>query len=376
MQAAEVSKVKWRWPRILALTLLLLGAVTAANIVLHGRSTEHSAAVSRLNQLNTLLHEESSVQWKTLAKGTSPMKVSRELGALRKQEQDILDRSQFKTSTLGSQVSGYHKVLDVEMGLLGVGKTQEALQYEQKSTDPIFVALASAIERNERTETAAADLAKNIADLTLVVAMAAAVASIGLLLYRFEREHRNSRRAADELLHQQRTAFAALAEHEALVRHQALHDPLTGLPNRRALSELLATGGKRSLLLVDLDNFKPVNDKLGHAAGDELLVGVAERLRTAVRADDTVARLGGDEFAVFIPDGDAECATAIAARIVESCGEPFDVTGGPVTIGASVGVSVGHDADGDTLLRSADEAMYRVKQASKGGYVLSGDSFA
>jgi diguanylate cyclase (GGDEF)-like protein len=150
-----------------------------------------------------------------------------------------------------------------------------------------------------------------------------------------------------------------------------LIDPLTGLPNRRALSELLATEGQRALLLVDLDDFKPVNDELGHAAGDELLVSVAERLRSAVRADDTVARLGGDEFAIFVPDGDADIASQIAARVVAECGRTFDLEAGPVTIGASVGVSVADDADGDTLLREADEAMYRIKQGTKGDYVVA-----
>ncbi|GAA4592852.1 diguanylate cyclase (GGDEF)-like protein [Actinoplanes octamycinicus] len=356
---------------MLALTMLLLSGVTWANIMLHGRSTQHSGNAYRLNELDTLLHEESSVQWKTLAKGNSPVKVARELGRLRKQEADILSLPQFGNSSLTEQVEGYHAVLDLELGLLGVGKTAEALALEQEQTDQRFNALAADLARHEQDEKDAAEVSKNIADITLLAAMSAAVVMIGLLLYRFEREHRASRRAADELLHQQRTAFAALAEHEALVRHQALHDPLTGLPNRRALGELLATEGRRALLLVDLDDFKPVNDKLGHAAGDELLVTVAERLRGAVRADDTVARLGGDEFAVFIPDGDATTASEIAARIVAECGRTFDLAAGPVTIGASVGVSVGAGADGDTLLREADEAMYRIKQGSKGDYVVA-----
>jgi diguanylate cyclase (GGDEF)-like protein len=368
MRARVASVLSWRWPRVLALTLILLGGVTWANIMLHGRSAEHSENAYRLNELDTLLHEESSVQWKTLAKGNSPVNVARELGKLRKQEADILGLRQFGNTSLTDQVEAYHAVLDVELGLLGVGKTAEALALEQSQTDLKFRALAADLAQREKDETDAADVSERSADITLIAAMTAAVIMIGLLLFRFEREHRASRRAADELLHQQRTAFAALAEHESLVRHQALHDPLTALPNRRALSELLATDGSRALLLVDLDDFKPVNDKLGHAAGDELLVSVAARLRSAVRADDTVARLGGDEFAVFLPDGDAATAGQIAARIVAECGRPFDLEAGPVTIGASVGVAVSADADGDTLLREADEAMYRIKQATKGDY--------
>jgi diguanylate cyclase (GGDEF)-like protein len=363
--------LSWRWPRVLALTVLLLGGVTAANIALHGRSTEYSADGYQLNELDTLLHEESSVQWKTLAKGSSPLQVARELGVLRKQESDILGKPQFKNSSLIRRVGEYHQVLDQELGLLGVGKTAEALVLEQQQTNVRFNGLAAELARLERTDTDAAGVAKNIADVTLLAAMSAAVVAIGLLLYRFEREHRASRRAADEVLHQQRIAFAALAEHEALQRHQAQHDSLTCLPNRRALSELLATGGKRALLLVDLDNFKPVNDLLGHAAGDELLVGVADRLREAVRADDTVARLGGDEFAVYLPDGDAEAAGLVATRIVAACGRAFELSAGRTTIGASVGVALGDEADGDTLLRAADAAMYRVKQTTKGGFIVA-----
>jgi diguanylate cyclase (GGDEF)-like protein len=371
MQVAVTAMLSWRWPRVLALTVLLLGGVTAANIILHGRSTEHSADAFRLNELDTLLHEESSVQWKTLAKGSSPLHVARELGVLRKQESDILGKPQFENSSLIRQVGDYHQVLDQELGLLGVGKTAEALVLEQQHTDVRFDGLAAELAQLEKADTDAAGVAKNAADVTLIAAMSAAIVAIGLLLYRFEREHRASRRAADEVLRQQRIAFAVLAEHEALQRHQALHDPLTGLPNRRALSALLATRGKRALLLVDLDNFKPVNDRLGHSAGDELLIGVADRLCEAARADDTVVRLGGDEFAVYLPDGDAEAAGRVATRIVVACGRAFELAAGRTTIGASVGVALGDEVDGDTLLRAADAAMYRAKQTTKGGFVVA-----
>ena len=353
---------------MLALTVLLLGGVTATNISLHGRSSGHELAVSRLNELNLLLHEESSLQWKTLSRGNSPVQVARELGLIRSREKTILDALDSGTP-LRAQVGDYHAVLDTELGLLGVGKTVEALTLEQRRTDPEFVALANELERRERSETAAADLAKRIADLTLALAMAAAVAVIGLLMYRFEREHRAARAATEELLQQQRVALDTLTEHEAFLRHQARHDPLTGLGNRRTLTELLAADGRRALLLVDLDDFKPVNDRLGHAAGDELLIQVARRLLAEVRPADTVVRIGGDEFAVVIHDGDAGAAVPVAERIVAAAGAPFEIAGVSVRIGASVGVSAAEDAaDAARLVREADEAMYRVKQTGKGGY--------
>lgn len=368
MRSRLGGALSWRWPRILALTVLLLGGVTIANIMLHSRSYEHELSRSRLNELNMLLHEESSLQWKTLAKGNTPVRVARELGAIRSRERTILDELDAKSS-LRAQVTDYHTVLDTELGLLGVGKTIEALTLEQQRTDPAFVALAGELEEMGKAEMTAAGLAKHIADLTLMLAMGAAVAGIGVLLFRFEREHRISQRATEEMLQQQQIALDTLTEAEAMVRHQAQHDPLTGLPNRRALTELLAPGGRQALLLVDLDNFKPVNDRLGHAAGDELLIQVSRRLHNTTRTEDTVIRLGGDEFAVVIDDGDEVAAVHVAERIVKTIGEPFDIGHAAVSIGASVGVAIATgDVDGDQLLREADEAMYRVKQASKGGY--------
>jgi len=359
---------------VLLLTALLLGGITVANIALHGRSAAHERAAARLNELNMLLHAESSLQWKSLAKGNTPVAVARELGVIRSREKGIL--AELPTAPeLRDKVSAYHQVLDTELGLLGVGRTVEALALEQASTDPAFVALAADLDRLGRSEASAADLAKNLAGLILGLAMAATVPVIGFLLYRFEREHRISERATGELLEQQRIAFDALTENEALVRHQAGHDPLTGLPNRRALAELLAKGGEQALLVVDLDDFKPVNDRLGHAAGDELLITVARRLHMAVREADTVVRLGGDEFAVVVHDGNRTAAIGVAERIIEALAEPFSIAGAVVTIGASVGISAVTE-DADRLMREADQAMYRVKQSSKGGYRVYSDPSA
>jgi diguanylate cyclase (GGDEF)-like protein len=120
------------------------------------------------------------------------------------------------------------------------------------------------------------------------------------------------------------------------------------------------------VLFLDLDDFKRVNDSLGHAAGDELLVAVAERLRQAMRTSDTVARLGGDEFAVLLP-GSGEEAVARGQRLVEVLRAPFEVAGRAVRAAVSVGVAVGaRGSDPETLLRHADIAMYAAKGAGKG----------
>jgi diguanylate cyclase len=162
---------------------------------------------------------------------------------------------------------------------------------------------------------------------------------------------------------------AELREREDLLHHRAHHDPLTELANRTLFSERLSrvlTEGPAAVLFLDLDDFKRVNDSLGHAAGDALLVAVAERLRQTVRTSDTFARLGGDEFAVLLP-GIGEDAVARGQRVVEVLRAPFELAGHMVPAAVSVGVAVGaRGSDPETLLRHADMAMYAAKGAGKG----------
>lgn len=127
-----------------------------------------------------------------------------------------------------------------------------------------------------------------------------------------------------------------------------------------------------SVLFIDLDRFKGVNDSLGHEAGDQLLAAVAARIRGCVRASDTTARLGGDEFAVLLHDSTIDAAVAVAERIINVVREPFRVSGRDVFIGASVGVAISRDAGDkpDVLLNNADVAMYRAKKDGPGKVVL------
>ncbi|MEY2474951.1 MAG: hypothetical protein QOG87_266 [Actinomycetota bacterium] len=159
---------------------------------------------------------------------------------------------------------------------------------------------------------------------------------------------------------------------EAELAHQATHDPLTGLPNRALLQDRLGQGvahlerGGRSIavLLLDLDRFKVVNDSLGHAAGDRILVTVAERLLAAVRPGDTVARLGGDEFVVVCDDLHGELdAVGLADRVGSAFAEPFVVENHVLKVSASVGIALARDepTSPQALLRDADSVMYRAK---------------
>jgi diguanylate cyclase (GGDEF)-like protein len=169
---------------------------------------------------------------------------------------------------------------------------------------------------------------------------------------------------------------ATLAQREAELRHQAFHDGLTGLANRALFHDRVSHAlllharvrGSLAVLFCDLDDFKVVNDTLGHAAGDELLLRVAERMRGALRPGDTLARLGGDEFAVLLEDGGAP--EVVGRRILQSLELPFVLGDQPVAVRASVGLaSVTADAPtptADALLAWADTAMYAAKRAGTG----------
>ncbi|WP_246607381.1 sensor domain-containing diguanylate cyclase [Paractinoplanes toevensis] len=153
------------------------------------------------------------------------------------------------------------------------------------------------------------------------------------------------------------------------LRHQATHDVLTGLANRFLLQQRVLTADADlpiSFLVIDLDGFKQVNDVHGHHAGDQVLITVADRLTALVGDSGTVARLGGDEFAVVLPDAAPARAAALAEMISRVVADPIAVTGAEVTVGASVGTSTGTPAETERMLREADDAMYRSKQARRG----------
>ncbi len=183
---------------------------------------------------------------------------------------------------------------------------------------------------------------------------------------------------------------------EEVARHQAGHDPLTGLPNRLLFMDRIAEAANHSerrrdpsaLLYIDLDGFKPVNDRYGHVVGDEALKIVAKRLRDSTRKSDTCARLGGDEFAVIMSGAPAGAAEAMAQNLCDKLREPYvvsqpDGTEEKLSLGASIGIAMFPDRDLgqadklssieriETLIRFADQAMYAAKKAGRNNYVLS-----
>jgi diguanylate cyclase (GGDEF)-like protein len=223
-------------------------------------------------------------------------------------------------------------------------------------------------------------------DRGLRAAMAAPVhengAPVGSLTVASFRPGRSYSQAEQDVL-------SAFAEHASLAltdarnfenaMHQAFHDSLTGLPNRALFLDRLElahararrSGSPIAILFMDLDAFKNVNDSMGHAAGDELLVLVAGRLRRWLRPADTAARFGGDEFAILLEDLDtSNGAQVVAQRVLDSLREPFAIQGQEVLVGGSIGIASSAHPGSDDLLRNADLAMYRAKSLGKGRFQM------
>jgi diguanylate cyclase (GGDEF)-like protein/PAS domain S-box-containing protein len=171
-------------------------------------------------------------------------------------------------------------------------------------------------------------------------------------------------------------AEAAVRRQAEVNRHQALHDSLTGLPNRvlfqdrvrQVIRSAEREGGGVAVLVMDLDRFKEINDTLGHASGDQMLIEAARRLRTTLRGADSIARLGGDEFGILLHDGSPRGVAGAAGRIQEAFAAPFSLEGLPLQIEASIGAATypEHADDVEGLIQRADIAMYVAKRDNSG----------
>jgi diguanylate cyclase (GGDEF)-like protein len=167
--------------------------------------------------------------------------------------------------------------------------------------------------------------------------------------------------------------LARITDLQKKLHRQAYYDALTGLPNRSLFAEQVSAAvedpisDRLAVMFIDLDEFKAVNDTLGHAAGDQLLAHAAARLQRCLRTDDLVARLGGDEFAVLLVDADEPAADQSAERMIDALGRRFALADGPATVSASIGIAHGSPGytDAQTLMRNADLALYRAKALGK-----------
>ncbi len=179
-----------------------------------------------------------------------------------------------------------------------------------------------------------------------------------------------------------RLLYKQLEDYSRALESLALHDPLTGLPNRRLLMDRLSLSiahahrnqSTMAVMYLDLDGFKLINDTLGHDAGDTLLQMVADRLVAAVRQEDTVSRLGGDEFVIGLSElSHADDAVNMASKVIQALAQPYNIQGRNVSMTASVGVGIypAHGLEVETLMKNADLALYEAKRTGKNTYRIA-----
>jgi diguanylate cyclase (GGDEF)-like protein len=351
---------------LMVLSAVLVTGVSAVAI------TQLQQYADQRSDLRMLLHDMQVAAWQqstlrsqaVTAGGLSPSAAQ-----TRREIDDTVDAigNQFEERDPGSAQAqavqrayvAYDEAVDEEFALLGRGDVAAARRIDDRRSAPAFQSLTAALDGADRHYQRRADEAGAVAGRGTVLILAAAALVMVLLVWQ---SHRVRSRSFEQ------------------TTHQASHDALTGLPNRVLLREHVAAVADRAppegtgaaLLLIDLDRFKEVNDTLGHHYGDQLLIQVAQRMRSIVRAGETVARLGGDEFAVLLPHiSDEQDVTAVAARLHDALDEPFELDGLSLTVAGSIGAALypQHGNDADELLQRADIAMYAAKQ-KRCGYLL------
>ncbi|AGL18330.1 bifunctional diguanylate cyclase/phosphodiesterase [Actinoplanes sp. N902-109] len=293
---------------------------------------------------------------------------------------DLEDRVVARTEELRASESRFRALVQQSSDSVAIISADTTLRYQSDSVERIFGWRAAQLVGHRLV-----DIIEEEGRPQLVAAMAAALGEPGRAnVFELPVKHRDGRTRRAEMtvtnllddpgiggfVLNTRDVSDAKELQERLV-YEAYHDSLTGLASRALFAEML-TGGAHAdvaILVLDLDGFKEINDSLGHAVGDQLLVRVAERLREAVRGDDTVARFGGDEFAVIVRSATARAdAEAVAGRILAALQEPFQLDERELHTSASIGLACAAEAeDVGQLLRNADLAMYRAKAAGGDG---------
>jgi diguanylate cyclase (GGDEF)-like protein len=368
------------WSVLLA--ALLVGAFATYGILrLHGRAADHSAASLLVSEIEAGARHHSAAEWEAVAEAQleeaeegaeegeeteeeDPRQVEADLERsvdrlLRAEAVDGLGGAEYARA-VDDAFRGYRAAVRRQFTPLADGGVGVAPGEDEQHIDPAYDRLSEALAAARAYYGDSARSATRTANVGTVVLLALAGAIIGLMVWRFQR---------------------VSAKAAALLEHQSLHDPLTALPNRRLFAEHLRAALARAdrrrepvfVLYLDLDDFKVVNDSLGHQTGDRLLLAVCERLRTCLRPGDTAARMGGDEFTVLLADVTRpEDAIRVADRLARKLKAPFRLGSHEVVVNASVGIASrlnGQDTAED-LLRRADVAMYDAKKRGKGQYRL------
>jgi diguanylate cyclase (GGDEF)-like protein len=347
-------------------------ALTAFGLWSNERATDASQAATAATRLSDVYErarfavgEEESLERKyRLEPGPAALASYRAAVAGLAAALDEIRRSGPEHRQMATQLlrdhTRYLGAIEEMFSAVDAGNTRRVRAIDARRVDPLFGAIESRIDHAARAQHGAAltSLGELRSTQSFVLTGTAIAFGVGLVLIGLfglllARVHR------------------AVEAHAGEREHAALHDPLTGLPNRALFADRLDHAVRAasrdpapfSVLMLDLDRFKEINDTLGHATGDLLLQAVGPRLESALRPGDTVARLGGDEFALLLPSAGSEDARAVATRALAALREPFALPSITVSIDASVGIvtSPTHGRDAETLMQRVDVAMYLAK---------------
>jgi diguanylate cyclase len=340
-----------------------LGAVGIAQLQRYAAQRDELRVL--LADIRAAAWQQSALEWQTIAERRMTPALAKELEQAHETAHVLqrrlarLDPNSAPARAVERAFGDYHEQQQRAFDLLTRGLVADAARVDKAEVGPAFDRLVVALDDADRRYGALAERASTRAQLGTVLILTVAATVIGALVWRFQR---------------------ARSVAYGRVEYQALHDGLTGLPNRlllhdrtgQAIRQAVRDRAPAALLLIDLDRFKEVNDTLGHHYGDQLLVQVARRLRGAVRDVDTVARLGGDEFAVLLPTvAAAEDVAVVAMKLRTALEAPFLLEGLSLDVDASIGAALypRHGTDAAELLQRADIAMYAAK-ADHNGFAL------
>jgi diguanylate cyclase (GGDEF)-like protein len=342
-----------------AITVVALAAAGTIDALHRGVATRVESELS-LTELVALVNQQSALEWEAVAARRAGPQLAARAAVLHRRLLAQIERARRLgggdrpiVATL-ADAERYAAATQREMWLFAHGRVRAAGRVDDARADPLFERIARSIPpARVRLENRAA-AANRLAQGGTYASLLGAALLVGLLLVFFARARRRA--------------------------HEAFNDPLTGLANRALFtdraSNALALAKRRqervAAIFLDIDDFKTINDSLGHAAGDQLLREIAARLTATVRESDTVARLGGDEFAVLLgAPVDTASMSSAARRIIAALDKSFVIAGKRLHVGATAGGALSlRDHDTDELLRDADLAMYAGKHQRKGRFVV------